>query len=135
MKLAKEAHIDAFALNMAQGWPQNIQALNMAFQAATNTGFKLFFSFDYAGNGSWPAGEVSDLIRNYGSRATYFQYYGKPFVSTFEGPDRAADWVAIKKDTPCFFVPDWSSVGAGPASTAAGGVADGLFSKRLIPPA
>jgi hypothetical protein len=46
----------------------------MAFQAAASTGFRLFFSFDYASNGSWPAGEVSGLIWDYGARAAYFQY-------------------------------------------------------------
>ncbi|KAH6842747.1 mutanase [Chaetomium sp. MPI-CAGE-AT-0009] len=133
MNLAKDAHIDAFALNIAYAWPQNNQALDMAFQAATSTGFRLFFSFDYAGNGPWPANEVMDLIRKYGSHSAYFQHLNKPFVSTFEGPAQAADWITIKQTTPCFFMPDWSSLGAGPASTAAGGVADGLFSWAAWP--
>lgn len=131
INLAKDAHIDAFALNIAYDWPHNNEALDKAFQAAAGTGFKLFFSFDYAGNGPWPAGEVMDLIRKYGSHSAYFQHQDKPFVSTFEGPAQAEDWVIIKQTTPCFFMPDWSSLGAGPASTAAGGVADGLFSKSL----
>ncbi|KAK3937884.1 Mutanase Pc12g07500-like protein 1 [Diplogelasinospora grovesii] len=128
MKLAVEAHIDAFALNMAYGWPWNYQAIGLAFTAAQSTGLKLFFSFDYAGNGSWPLADVRDLINQFGGNANYYHYQGKPFVSTFEGPGNAEDWVTIKAATGCFFVPDWSSLGAGPASTAAGGVADGLFS-------
>lgn len=132
MNLAKNAHIDAFALNIAYDWPKNNVALEKAFQAAASTGFRLFFSFDYAGNGPWPAEQVMDLIRRYGSHSAYFQHQSKPFVSTFEGPAQAEDWVTIKQTTPCFFMPDWSSLGAGPASTAAGGVADGLFSESPL---
>jgi len=58
---------------------------------------------------------------------------GQPFVSTFEGPANADDWVFIKSETGCFFVPDWSSVGAKPALELAGGVVDGLFSWAAWP--
>lgn len=40
-----ESHIDAFALNIAYGWPNNYDALSLAFEAAAISGFKLFFSF------------------------------------------------------------------------------------------
>lgn len=123
-----DAHIDAFALNIAYGWPQNYDALSLAFKAAATLGFKLFFSFDYAGNGSWPLSNASALIQQYGGQGTYYKYHGKPFVSTFEGPDSADDWITIKQDTGCFFMPDWSSRGAGPAMALGNGVADGLFS-------
>jgi hypothetical protein len=73
--------------------------------------------------------DVQSLITQYGSASTYFKYQGKPFVSTFEGPDNAEDWVTIKANTGCFFIPDWSSLGAGPAMAKANGVADGLFSE------
>jgi hypothetical protein len=129
MDLAIEAHIDAFALNVAYGWPENDDALVLAFQAAATKGFHLFFSFDYAGNGSWPLGDVQGLIQKYASSGNYYKYQGKPFVSTFEGPDNAQDWVTIKQATGCFFMPDWSSKGAGPAMALANGVADGLFSE------
>ncbi|KAH1500885.1 hypothetical protein KXX06_001443, partial [Aspergillus fumigatus] len=69
----------------------------------------------------------------YGSNGAYFQYNGKPFVSTFEGPNNAEDWVTIKAQTGCFFIPDWSSVGAKPAVALANGVADGLFSWSAWP--
>ncbi|KAL0939950.1 Mutanase Pc12g07500-like protein 1 [Colletotrichum truncatum] len=127
MNLAKDAHIDAFALNMAYDWHGNEKALELAFQAGAQSGFQLFFSFDYAGNGPWPQGVVQSYIQKYGKHSAYFQHNGQPLVSTFEGPENAQDWVAIKQSTGCFFVPDWSSLGAGPASTLAGGVADGLF--------
>lgn len=57
----------------------------------------------------------------------------KPLVSTFEGPGNAEDWIAIKKQTDCFFIPDWSSVGAKEAAELANGVADGLFSWAAWP--
>jgi hypothetical protein len=51
-----------------------------------------------------------------------------------EGPGSGADWIDIKTSTGCFFMPDWSSLGAKDAMLVAGGVADGLFSwVRLNP--
>ncbi|KAI8161859.1 Glucan endo-1,3-alpha-glucosidase agn1 [Colletotrichum sp. SAR 10_86] len=128
IKLAQEAHIDAFALNMAKGEPMNTKAIADAFSNAEALGFKLFFSFDYAGRGPFSKDEVISWINKYASSSAYFRHQGKPFVSTFEGPDQAEDWVDIKATTGCFFVPDWSSLGAGPAVEKAGGVVDGLFS-------
>jgi hypothetical protein len=45
-----------------------------------------------------------------------------------EGPGNADDWKTIKAATSCFFIPDWSSLGAQAAVAQGGGVADGLFS-------
>ncbi|TID00248.1 Mutanase [Colletotrichum higginsianum] len=115
IKLAQEAHIDAFALNMARGEPMNAKAIADAFSNAEAQGFKLFFSFDYAGRGPFSKDEVVSWINKYAPSSAYFRHQGKPFVSTFEGPDQAEDWHDIKAITNCFFVPDWSSLGAGPA--------------------
>ncbi|KAF6805710.1 mutanase [Colletotrichum musicola] len=128
IKLAQDAHIDAFALNMAKGEPMNAKAIADAFSNAEELGFKLFFSFDYAGRGPYAKDEVITWINKYAPSSAYFRHQGRPLVSTFEGPDNAEDWHEIKAVTGCFFVPDWSSLGAGPAVRAAGGVADGLFS-------
>lgn len=133
MQLAKDAHIDAFAFNMAYQDKINIPSLKMAFSVATSVGFKLLFSFDYAGNGPWDKAVVTNMIQEYGSNRAYFQYMSNPLVSTFEGPDRAADWVAIKQKTNCFFIPDWSPLGAKAAIGLAGGVADGLFNWAVWP--
>ncbi|KAJ9367746.1 CAZyme family GH71 and CBM24 [Paecilomyces variotii] len=126
MKHAQDAHIDAFALNMAYDDPANMIALPKAFTAADSMGFKLFFSFDYAGNGNWPESDVINLINQYSTRSSYYFYNGKPIVSTFEGSGRADDWPSIKSETGCFFIPSWSSLGAKPAVET--GVVDGLFS-------
>ncbi|RAH70323.1 mutanase [Aspergillus aculeatinus CBS 121060] len=130
IQLAQAAHIDAFALNIANGWFANEDTLAVAFEAAATDGFKLFFSFDYAGNGSWAEADVISLIKKYKLHGGYYttEKNGAPLVSTFEGPDSAADWANIRDETGCFFVPDWSSVGAIPASEEADGVVDGLFS-------
>ncbi|KAJ6014734.1 hypothetical protein N7540_009325 [Penicillium herquei] len=111
----------------------NDASLAMAFTAAEAKGFRLFFSFDYAGNGPWDLEVFTSMIQKYSSSSSYFQYNGKPFVSTFEEPSNADDWVTIKANTNCFFVPDWSSVGAKPAVELANGVADGLSSWSAWP--
>ncbi|KAF2437531.1 carbohydrate-binding module family 24 protein, partial [Karstenula rhodostoma CBS 690.94] len=123
---AKAARIDAFALNIAYDDYVTQLQLPLAFSAAEAVGFKLFFSFDYAGNGPWPKSEVISMISYYAASSAYFQYNGKPFVSTFEGPERSEDWTDIKASTGCFFIPDWSSLGAKDAWAL--GTADGLFS-------
>lgn len=67
MRLAKDAHIDAFALNMAYKDQANLISLERAFDAANSIGFKLHFSFDHAGNGLWPKNAIIDLVSQYGS--------------------------------------------------------------------
>ncbi|KAK4187536.1 mutanase [Podospora australis] len=127
MNQAKAAKIDAFALNLAANWQRQDQAFNLAFKAAENTGFKAFFSFDYAGNGPWAASEVLRLVQQYKNNGSYYKSNNKPLVSTFEGPDHANDWISIKQTTNCLFIPDWSSWGPQGALAAGNGVADGLF--------
>ncbi|KAF1968609.1 hypothetical protein BU23DRAFT_583137 [Bimuria novae-zelandiae CBS 107.79] len=123
---AQAARIDAFALNIAyDDYVLQLQ-LPLAFSAAEATGFKLFFSFDYAGNEPLPKDDVISLLQYYGKSSAYFQYNGKPFGSTFEGSERSKDWVDIKASTGCFFIPDWSSLGTKEAWAL--GTADGLFS-------
>ena len=102
----------------------------MAFDAANSlgNGFKLMFSFDYAGRGSFGADEVIGLINQYKIHPACFYRGSQPLVSTFEGPSKADDWPGIKAATGCFFIPSWSSYGAKKAVAAGGGTADGLFS-------
>ena len=101
--------------------------------AETVGGFKLFLSFDYAGNGPWSKALVMSTILNFMNRGAQYRHNGQPLVSTFEGPECAEDWYDIKEVTGCFFVPDWSSLGAKGAMEAGGGVADGLFSWAAWP--
>ncbi|KAK1778937.1 mutanase [Copromyces sp. CBS 386.78] len=113
---------------MANNDSTNDAQLPLAFTAAQQKGFKLFFSFDYAGNGAWAKATVKSMITTYGSKTEYFKRGSQPLVSAFEGVGSAGDWSEIKTATKCFFIPDWSSVGAYPAVSLANGVGDGLFS-------
>lgn len=133
IQTAKDAHIDAFALNMANGEDTTSTSLPNAFVAAEKLKFSLFFSFDYAGHGAWDKDDVLSLLNKYVSSAAYFLHGGIPLVSTFEGPGNADDWVYLKSKMSLFFVPDWSSVGAKPAMALGNGVADGLFSWAAWP--
>jgi len=128
MKLARDAKIDGFVMNMGRNESTNGKQLDDAFIAATNLGntFKIVFSFDYAGNGLWLATDVIALINKYGLHPAYYRRGSKPLVSTFEGPKAAGDWPNIKDKTNCFFMPSWSSLGAAPAWRP--GVTNGLFS-------
>jgi hypothetical protein len=128
IKLAQQAHIDAFALNIAADEANNAASIAKAFEAAESLGFKLFFSFDYAGNGAFEMADVIAYINKYSGSSAHFKVDGQPLVSTFEGPGNADDWIAIKSQTGCFFLPDWSSAGAKAALSLSPGLVDGLLS-------
>lgn len=120
------AGIDAFALNIAYNDGINDDASPKAFKAAESTGFKLFFSFDYAGNGAWPKQQSK-----VGSPPTLQAHHTSTEVLSHWSlllRDQVISevWPEIKKSTICFFIPDWSSLGAQPAVEL--GTADGLFS-------
>jgi hypothetical protein len=130
MRLAKEAHIDGFVLNIASQDASNNNSIARAFEAAERVGnFKLFFSFDYEAQGPWTADRVANLLAEYIWRAPYFKHQGnRPLVSTFEGPNNANDWNTIKQLVGnIFFIPDWSSRAPNEAIRLGSGVADGLF--------
>ncbi|CAK1363204.1 Mutanase [Cercospora beticola] len=134
IKAAQDASIDAFALNMAYNPSSQLdQSIANAFQAANSLGFKLLFSFDYAGNGPWPASAVINYMKQYGPNSAHMTYNGKPIATTFEGTQNSGDWANIKSQTNCFFVPEWASIGPSAAASASGGVADGLFSWEAWP--
>lgn len=105
----------------------------MAFFVANNMGFKLFFSFDYAGNGPFKNQTVIDLCTDYCNNGAYYRTYGGPLLTIFEGLKQADDWHDIKAATGGFFLPDWSSKGANLAVGLSNGVADGLFSWAAWP--
>lgn len=133
MGLAQAAHLDAFALNIANGDENNAASVAKAFSAAEAVGFQLFFSFDYAGGGAWDSADVISYLNSYSSSSAYFNVDGKPLASTFEGPDNAPDWITIRLQTGCFFIPDWSSAGAQGALSSFPGVVQGLFNWAAWP--
>ncbi|KAF9893798.1 hypothetical protein FE257_009968 [Aspergillus nanangensis] len=128
ISLAKEAHIDAFALNMAHSDVSN-KSLTMAFDEAQAQGFKLFISFDYAGNGSWPIKDTINLMDQFKDHPAYFKYESRPVMSTFEGAS-SRDWPKIKNETDSFFIPDWSSLAPNAANKT---FVDGLFNWAAWP--
>ncbi|BGO89634.1 hypothetical protein NBRC10512_001513 [Rhodotorula toruloides] len=149
-KLAKEAGIDAFALNVGHDSTDPAQ-LAKAFSAAKSSSFKLFFSFDM-NYFSKPASSdtiLSDYLGKYGGNDAHLLYNGKVFVSTFSGEvpgtfldgagsftESNAKWTdllakaksAIGKDIQCAadahdsFVPDWNDVNLVAQNKWGGGV-------------
>ena len=106
--------------------------LKNAYSAAEQSKlpFKLFLSFDYAAS-SWDPTTIINTIKTYAGHPAQYKYKTKPLVSTFEGPSEAPTWAAIKQETGCFFVPDYSSLG--PQAAASTPCVDGLLSWEAWP--
>ncbi|KAI9728279.1 MAG: hypothetical protein M1834_007772 [Cirrosporium novae-zelandiae] len=109
--LAKSASIDGFALNIGDDDYTSTALQNAYSAAATVGGFSVFLSFDYAAY-AWDASSVIETINTYKSLDAQYLVNGQPLVSTFEGTDNQDDWANIKTQTDCFFMPDWTSIGA-----------------------
>ncbi|KAB8342915.1 hypothetical protein FH972_022512 [Carpinus fangiana] len=128
IKTAHDAGIDGFALNIAIQDGYTGTSLDNYYAAAEQVpGFKLFISFDYAAstNGYFDPNSVTTYINNYAQKPAQYLVDGKPFASTFEGPNYVGDWTNIKDATNAFFVPDYTSVD--PATAANYEQVDGLL--------
>ncbi|KAJ5733729.1 mutanase, partial [Penicillium malachiteum] len=132
IQAAKDAHINAFALNMGAD-SRAAQILETAFEVASDQKFSLFFSFNYADNGPWYPNDVATLLKKYTPLPAYYLHKGQYLVSTFEGSGHADDWIDLKERNNVFFIPDWSSLGAKLALKLGNGVPDGLFSWAAWP--
>ncbi|KAI2777770.1 glycoside hydrolase family 71 protein [Daldinia loculata] len=109
---AKSAGIDGFALNIGSADSWNGEQLQLAYDTAAANGFSLFLSFDMAAS-SWNTDQVIALVNQYKDAGSQLKVNGKPFVSTFEGPDWSDNWANVRSSTgDIFLVPDWSSLGA-----------------------
>ncbi|GAA5931894.1 uncharacterized protein JCM15063_001597 [Sporobolomyces koalae] len=84
--LAREAGIDAFAVNTGHD-TYDIEHMNNIFEAAKQTGFPLFFSFDMLHYNRPNASNwiLYDYLLPYASRPEYYKLDGKIVVSTFSG--------------------------------------------------
>jgi len=100
IRQAQAAGIDGFALNCGAWhdephYPRRAKAIYEAAQEL-GTGFKLFFSADFAG--SHPPGifesYVRDMVQTYGRHPNQFRVGGRTVLSTFAG-EQGGDW---KKD-------------------------------------
>ncbi|KAL6232744.1 glycosyl hydrolase family 71-domain-containing protein [Aspergillus navahoensis] len=112
----QHTHIDGFALNFGSGVDYDLAFLK---------------AFVAAGNGPFMKDTVIETLRFWTPYDMYYHFRGKPLVSTFEGPANAADWEDIKAAVDCFFMPDWSSLGAKDALALK--TADGLFNWAAWP--
>jgi glucan endo-1,3-alpha-glucosidase len=144
IQIAQSSGIDGFALNTA---PSENPAggtsgaigtqLSNAFQAAVdlNSTFKLFIAFDYlGGNKPWNVDDVKSTIQLYANNSAYFQFNGRPYVSTFEGTQNVDDWTSIRASVPggIFFVPAWTSLGPEGIKSQLG-IIDGAYSWDMWP--
>ena len=102
IRQAQAAGIDGFALNCGAWhdephYPRRTKAIYQAAQEL-GTGFKLFFSVDFAGPNRHPPGEfesyVLDMVKTYGRHPSQLRIDGRTVVSTFAG-EQGIDW---KKD-------------------------------------
>lgn len=106
--------IDGFALNIGPNDHYTMPQLRQAYSAASSLfggRFVLFLSFDMAA-GEWPVEQVVACINEFKDSPAQCRVNGLPFVSTFEGPQWAENWPAVRQATGgIYFVPDWSSLG------------------------
>ncbi|OCF56454.1 hypothetical protein L486_06398 [Kwoniella mangroviensis CBS 10435] len=93
--LAVSKGIDGFALN-CDGQDANAQQLQYAFTAASSSNFKLFISPDFVHYSYEDPGPVSELLKLWVTQGAYFQFDGKPFVSSFWG--EGTDWVKVREN-------------------------------------
>ena len=129
MSHAAAAHIDAFELSLDYGDETASSAVATAFRAAQDTGFKLFFTFDYSvGIGPWPRQSLVYYADSYFSNPAYYRHNRSPFVSALGGESAVEDWGFVKRRSGCFFVPKWPLVDPAQAVKLGDGVADGLAS-------
>ena len=135
---AKNAGFHGFALNthtITDGWA--LDALGWLFNAADQTDFVLFISFDMSW-GNYQVADIPAFLTKYTSHKSYYKVSGKPFVSTFWGGKKSSgEWNSDFRQklqnnyqvTP-FFVPDFDDMPGYPNGFVSqfGSVIDGGFS-------
>ncbi|KAJ6019403.1 hypothetical protein N7522_001470 [Penicillium canescens] len=84
MKRAKEAGIDAFALNIGND-PYTDTQLNFAYQSAADHNMKVFISFDFNWYNVNQSSEIGAKIRQFSDHSAQLRVDGKVFVSSFSG--------------------------------------------------
>ncbi|KAH7014504.1 glycosyl hydrolase family 71-domain-containing protein [Microdochium trichocladiopsis] len=95
MQLARDAGIDAFALNIGTDSFTD-QQLDYAYQSAADNGMKVFISFDFNWYNSGQAAQVGQKIAKYGGRPGQLIMDGRIFASTFASGNPMVDSAIIK---------------------------------------
>lgn len=106
MKRAKDAGIDAFALNIGvDGYTD--QQLGFAYDSAERNGMKVFISFDFnwwsPGNGNG----VGQKIAQYKGRNAQLRVDGRVFASSFAGDGLDVDAMRSAAGENVYFVPNF----------------------------
>lgn len=138
MRVAQDAYIDGFAINIGTD-PTNDLQLKLIYEAAQETDFKIFISFDM-NYYSYPDSSKDILSRTleYSKQPAQFKYKGRVFLSSFSGevpgtymdgnPNYTSAWCSLKASlrghgVETYFVPGWT--GIKPSTSRC---ADGLLS-------
>ncbi|KAJ9116385.1 hypothetical protein QFC22_004826 [Naganishia vaughanmartiniae] len=123
--LAKSYGIDGFALNIGKD-PYTDAQLDLAYQAAKDTGFKMFISFDFNWFKIEETQPVIDLVNKYIGKPAQFLLPGSDaaYVSSFAGD--GFNWAEVRQKTGknLYVVANWQPT---PSNAANSGV-QGLFS-------
>ncbi|KAJ2897276.1 glycoside hydrolase family 71 protein [Zalerion maritima] len=130
---AQTASIDGFALNCGPADSWTYDQLTLAYAAASEAGFLLFISFDFAA-GDWDVSSVAGTISTYKDSSAQWTQDGRPVVSTFEGPSWVDNWTTVRGqvDGGIWLIPDWSSLGAAGVGNVQGSI-DGAFNWESWP--
>lgn len=106
MRRAKDAGIDAFALNIGvDGYTD--QQLGYAYDSAAKNGMKVFISFDFNWWSPGDAGGVGRKIAQYASKPAQLVVDGRVFASSFAGDGLDVDAMRSAAGSNVYFVPNF----------------------------
>ncbi|KAL2192789.1 glycoside hydrolase family 71 protein [Corynascus similis CBS 632.67] len=105
MRRAKDAGIDAFALNIGVD-SYTDQQLNYAYESAAKNGMKVFISFDFNWYSPKDPGAVGRKIAQYANQPAQLLVDGRVFASSFAGDGLDVDAVRAAAGIDVFFVPN-----------------------------
>jgi hypothetical protein len=106
MKRAKEAGIDAFALNIGND-PYTDTQLNFAYQSAADHNMKVFISFDFNWYNINQTSEIGAKIRQFSGHSAQLRVDGKVFVSSFSGDGIYCSEMRSAAGGDIFFAPNY----------------------------
>lgn len=126
MRRAREAGIDAFAMNIGTDSFTDAQ-LGFAYESAANNEMKLFLSFDF---NHWDIGQgnaIGAKVRQYADQPAQLRLDGKVFVSSFAGDGVNVESIRSATGQDIFFAPNFHT-GVGDFDTV-----DGAFNWMAWP--
>lgn len=106
MQLAKDAGIDAFALNIGVD-PYTDTQLGYAYDSAAANDMKVFISFDFNWFSTSDAGKVGQMIAKYGVKPAQLVVDGKIFASSFAGDGLDVAALRAAAGVEVFFAPNF----------------------------